>query len=383
MTIIASFPYNLTNGTIADATQVMANFNQISTNVNSNAAASGTNSDITSLTATQTITASNSVNVGSAIAGSFLLNVVQAGSTQAYFGSTGVGTKSIIRVDAAGGTANTQVTFEDAGVARWSLIKNADEHFSLYDEFGSQTFLSAYSGGNLTLGAAQNTTISSSGVLTLGSVPSIGDNSSNAAATSMLGNWRQSSAISGTATAGSSYYGQLVEVTGSGYTITLPSSPPQGAKIGFFNSGVGTVILASTNINQMGVSASSFGLQSGQTAIYVADGYSWNWVGGSGLGVGQGWNNETGSRAFNTIYTNTTGRPIFISVTVSGSQVDTVYSIQILVSGVQVAYSGCLTHAGGGQITASADAIVPPGATYEAIGYGASGVGLYNWAELR
>lgn len=48
-TIINSLPYNLTNGSLADATQVMGNFNQIVSNANLNAAHSGANSDITSI----------------------------------------------------------------------------------------------------------------------------------------------------------------------------------------------------------------------------------------------------------------------------------------------------------------------------------------------
>ena len=54
MSIISSLPYTLTNGQTADATQVMANFNQIVNNVNANAAASGANADITSLSALTT-----------------------------------------------------------------------------------------------------------------------------------------------------------------------------------------------------------------------------------------------------------------------------------------------------------------------------------------
>lgn len=49
MAIISALPYNLTNGTTADATQVMANFNQIVSNTNSNGAHNGANSDITSI----------------------------------------------------------------------------------------------------------------------------------------------------------------------------------------------------------------------------------------------------------------------------------------------------------------------------------------------
>ena len=48
--IVGSLPYNLTNGTTADASQVMANFNAIVTGVNTNAASGGINSTITQLT---------------------------------------------------------------------------------------------------------------------------------------------------------------------------------------------------------------------------------------------------------------------------------------------------------------------------------------------
>lgn len=49
MTISASYPNILQNGTPADATQVMANFYQIQNDVNTNAAHNGANSDITSI----------------------------------------------------------------------------------------------------------------------------------------------------------------------------------------------------------------------------------------------------------------------------------------------------------------------------------------------
>lgn len=52
--IVSGLPFTLTNGTVADATQVMADFNQIVNNVNANAAKNGVNNDITALTALTT-----------------------------------------------------------------------------------------------------------------------------------------------------------------------------------------------------------------------------------------------------------------------------------------------------------------------------------------
>src|ERR1700753_3372219 len=49
MSIVNAYPYTLTNGTNANADQVMADFNQVRDDVNAHAAANGANSDITSL----------------------------------------------------------------------------------------------------------------------------------------------------------------------------------------------------------------------------------------------------------------------------------------------------------------------------------------------
>jgi microcystin-dependent protein len=48
--IVNTLPFQLQNGTTADASQVMADFNQIVNNTNANAAKNGVNSDITALT---------------------------------------------------------------------------------------------------------------------------------------------------------------------------------------------------------------------------------------------------------------------------------------------------------------------------------------------
>jgi hypothetical protein len=53
-TVSCSVPFNLTNGTTADATQVMANYNAILACLSTGAASSGSNSDITSLNALST-----------------------------------------------------------------------------------------------------------------------------------------------------------------------------------------------------------------------------------------------------------------------------------------------------------------------------------------
>lgn len=94
------------------------------------------------------------------------------------------------------------------------------------------------------------------------------------------------------------------------------------------------------------------------------------------MGVGQTWQDVTGSRVSGTTYTNTTGRPIMVSLygqSSAGSQSQT-----ITVNGIQVANSSMST--GAAQTHGGASAVVPAGATYSCtLGFGTSNV----WRELR
>lgn len=74
MTICLPIPNNLQNGTVADASQVDANFDQIINNVNSNAAENGANASITSLSSLTTPLSQNQ------------------GGSNTYVGGTGAGT---------------------------------------------------------------------------------------------------------------------------------------------------------------------------------------------------------------------------------------------------------------------------------------------------
>lgn len=93
------------------------------------------------------------------------------------------------------------------------------------------------------------------------------------------------------------------------------------------------------------------------------------------FGASQTWQDVKASRALNTIYTNTTGRPIMVNICLSGS--DGVSSAWINVGGVRVA--DCNDTGSGEDFTQSA--VVPAGATYSAGGFYAAQV--FVWAELR
>lgn len=97
-----------------------------------------------------------------------------------------------------------------------------------------------------------------------------------------------------------------------------------------------------------------------------------NAVDSAALGVGQTWQDVTGSRAAGVNYTNTTGRPIAISV--FGPNGNAFRGI--IVAGVRV---NTLTPIGTGSIASSVFAVVPDGTVYSL----ETGSTVSGWTELR
>ncbi len=93
---------------------------------------------------------------------------------------------------------------------------------------------------------------------------------------------------------------------------------------------------------------------------------SWHAVTGLGT-AGQSWSDLTGSRANNTTYTNTTGRPIAINIAKSANGAGNLY-----VNGSNMGYYYANSN------DFSLFAIVPAGATYQA-----AFSGIARWSELR
>lgn len=96
------------------------------------------------------------------------------------------------------------------------------------------------------------------------------------------------------------------------------------------------------------------------------------------LGMGQAWQEVTASRAVDITYTNTSGKPIQLSVLfMSTSAANT--TVGLFVNGVPL-YG---THAAfAGNAVPCVPAIIPPGATYVLTVYGGTAT-LNRWSELR
>lgn len=96
------------------------------------------------------------------------------------------------------------------------------------------------------------------------------------------------------------------------------------------------------------------------------------------LGVGQRWINVTSQRQREVLYTNTTGRPIMINVTVDSSD-PTVNRTMLYVDGIRVSR---FENVNG--LATQLCAIVPDKKTYQLKGeVNAHIVGIMDWAELR
>lgn len=87
------------------------------------------------------------------------------------------------------------------------------------------------------------------------------------------------------------------------------------------------------------------------------------------IGYGQTWQNVIGSRAFNTTYYNTTGKPIMVQIGIAAAAVG-----NINVGGVAAGQMPT-----GPSTGAISSVIVPPGSTYSLVGSGS----INTWTELR
>jgi len=100
-----------------------------------------------------------------------------------------------------------------------------------------------------------------------------------------------------------------------------------------------------------------------------------------GLGIGQTWQDVAASRAINTNYTNTTGLPISVAVSVEGAVASSTLTASMTVGGVAgINRSSMVVGATPGNTTLSTTVIVPPGVVYQcAVTQGT----LSSWKELR
>lgn len=257
--------------------------------------------------------------------------------------------------------------------------------------------IALYNGGSPVLGIANlnDTNLDETTLITTKPIATVATFTGSIATTGIL---TLSSPGSGTLALGMSITGTGLTAQSSGtYVKTLLTGTQGAAGSTYQTSLYPTIAVASTSISASAgigvytasaVTASPFRIVG---FVDIAEGTSGTWatapstiqgVGGqalaslSSLGYGQTWQNVTASRALATRYYNTTGKPIYVSVDVSGGP-NTGYA-DLYVDGVWLGRSGSASIASG-SLYGTVSGIVPPNSSYYANGSG----GLDNWAELR
>lgn len=101
-----------------------------------------------------------------------------------------------------------------------------------------------------------------------------------------------------------------------------------------------------------------------------------------GVGAGQTWQNMIASRALDTNYTNSTGRPIMVSIGIVLTK-DILSQGYVYVGGVMIAIvsNGDITTVANHEIATTVSFVVPPGAVYQLDN--ANGLAISTWTELR
>lgn len=164
--------------------------------------------------------------------------------------------------------------------------------------------------------------------------------------------------------------GKMIDYTGT-YTLTLlaAATAGDGFACGVRNSGTG-VITIDPNSSELIDGASTITLAAGESCLLICNGTAWKTVGRPSLaiiGVGQTWQDVSASRAVGTTYTNSTGKPIAVLTSASGS--GGTYSIDGVVSVYQ-----------NGTNIVPNTMIIPNNSTYRL-----DGLAIYSnyWFELR
>jgi hypothetical protein len=117
--------------------------------------------------------------------------------------------------------------------------------------------------------------------------------------------------------------------------------------------------------------------------VLTSDGTTWTSAAATSIGVGQTWQSVIGSRSTGTTYTNSTGRPIMVSVSCSSTSASGgVFGFQI--NGTRVAWQGAAQNASIDS-RSNITIIIPNGVTYlvESGSVSNGGIAVGLWYELR
>jgi len=102
---------------------------------------------------------------------------------------------------------------------------------------------------------------------------------------------------------------------------------------------------------------------------------AWTSMVSKGLGDGQTWKDMTASRSAGVVYTNTTGRSIYLSISTMNGSPATTSTVAMVIDGLVLNYAGSQSNR-----RSAISAVIPNGSTYKVI---LMATVLQYWTELR
>ena len=338
-----------------------ANINLPGVNVAGNQSTSGNAATATKLATIRSLSFSGDASGTMSFDGS--ANV----STDLTLSNTGVvaGTYKSVTVDAKGRISAGNdvitglVTATTATGTANQATSNTNTFLNITEKTGSATTTVGTS-TQVTGAGTVSVTSDTTGKITITGAQSITGNAATATKLQTSRTIEISGAVTGTATG----------FDGSA-NIAIATTAIDGSKISSGTVPVARLPAASTSAAGTVQLNNTLTSTSNTQALTAAQGKVLN---DQAFGVGQTWQDLTSSRNLNTIYTNNTGKPIQISVSVKDTASN--YT-SVVVEGVTVVLLSDMSGSIDGFQQVSA--IVPKGATYSVNG----GNVIVNWAELR
>jgi microcystin-dependent protein len=172
--------------------------------------------------------------------------------------------------------------------------------------------------------------------------------------------------------------GQGISISTAGNVYTITNTVNQNPVV----AGPGVTVqnatggaLVSANVRSI-IAGSGINVSESTTGNFVIN----NTVTGAGLGYDQSWQDVKNSRAFNTNYTNDTGKPIMVSVSVTQTATAFAYTqVRAFVNDLVIADNTATS--AGSVVSSGVQFIVPPGATYRI--QRVNNTNIKIWTELR
>jgi hypothetical protein len=166
-----------------------------------------------------------------------------------------------------------------------------------------------------------------------------------------------------------------ISITGNAATATTANTATSALTAGSATTATTATTAASATVAGSASNSSTQAVGTNNTTIATTAFVNQNAFGTGG----QTWGDQTGARSVGVAYTNSTGRPIYVSVTTRNTGPGNGGSISALVNGVTISQASNFNLNYQNHVSF----IVPPGGVYQVNNIGTTAQALNLWAECR